>query len=456
MPIYEKTIKKCINCYNRKFPIACFASSHNIVVGEQNPPSSRAARSSHKKAQSYTEQESKKSIYPILSIDGGGIRGIIPATMLVEIEKITREPIANLFKLMGGTSTGGILTLGLSKPHEDGSGRPQYRAQDLVEVYTQEHGRIFQRRKKPKPPSDLGGLERIFWPLFNSYEYKSPLPFFTEKLGNATPLSSALIDVLITTNTVEEVSKKFMGVGINGGFFGWSFISGLAGRPTPGIFSHDSIPKTIHIYTNKGLKTISYSLTQLERAYTRSNFSRSPESFLFPRPYFINYVHKSDSFMDYVAQVTSAAPLFFPPVQSSNPALKHEVFLDGGCLQNNPAITCVLESLDKGYERNDLFLLSLGTGDAPDPSPSIDFKAASFSMWFNITQPDYRTDYILRDILSPGAYHRLQYSFKNQGPALDDTQPDTIQLLENCGKELVEENKDSIRNICKVLKPDSI
>lgn len=51
---------------------------------------------------------SQTSIYPILSIDGGGIRGIIPATVLVEIETITKKPISQLFHLIGGTSTGGL------------------------------------------------------------------------------------------------------------------------------------------------------------------------------------------------------------------------------------------------------------------------------------------------------------------------------------------------------------
>ena len=57
----------------------------------------------------------------VLSIDGGGIRGIIPATILEHIEKMTHKPIAKLFDLIAGTSTGGILALGLTKPDADGS-----------------------------------------------------------------------------------------------------------------------------------------------------------------------------------------------------------------------------------------------------------------------------------------------------------------------------------------------
>lgn len=73
----------------------------------------------------------------ILSVDGGGIRGIIPAIILAEIEKRIRKPISEIFDLMAGTSTGGIVVAGLCK--KDEKGKPQYLANDLVKFY-QEYG----------------------------------------------------------------------------------------------------------------------------------------------------------------------------------------------------------------------------------------------------------------------------------------------------------------------------
>ena len=58
------------------------------------------------------------SLFTILSIDGGGIRGIIPAMVLADIERRTGRRIAELFDLIAGTSTGGVLALGLSVPEE--------------------------------------------------------------------------------------------------------------------------------------------------------------------------------------------------------------------------------------------------------------------------------------------------------------------------------------------------
>ena len=89
------------------------------------------------------------ALYKILSIDGGGIRGVIPAVLLTEMEKRTGESISSLFDLIVGTSTGGILAAGLVAPaslgHESASPGPKFKASDLLALY-EEHGKdIFKR-----------------------------------------------------------------------------------------------------------------------------------------------------------------------------------------------------------------------------------------------------------------------------------------------------------------------
>jgi predicted acylesterase/phospholipase RssA len=51
-----------------------------------------------------------------LAIDGGGIRGLIPALVLAEIEARTGRPIATMVDLIAGTSTGGIIACALTRP----------------------------------------------------------------------------------------------------------------------------------------------------------------------------------------------------------------------------------------------------------------------------------------------------------------------------------------------------
>src|ERR1700733_2495589 len=54
--------------------------------------------------------------FRILSIDGGGIRGVFPAAYLSEFENrfLSRRSIASYFDMIAGTSTGGIIALALA------------------------------------------------------------------------------------------------------------------------------------------------------------------------------------------------------------------------------------------------------------------------------------------------------------------------------------------------------
>ena len=77
----------------------------------------------------------------ILSIDGGGIRGILPARILLEIEKRTGRSIAETFNFIVGASTGGLLALGLGIPRS-GSNQP-YTAAEMFDFYQSKGPEIF-------------------------------------------------------------------------------------------------------------------------------------------------------------------------------------------------------------------------------------------------------------------------------------------------------------------------
>jgi len=85
-----------------------------------------------------------KQTIRLLTIDGGGMRGLIPAMFLAALEERAGKPAAQLFDMIAGTSTGGILALGLAKPDAAHPGRPQYRARDLIDLYKVEGKRIFK------------------------------------------------------------------------------------------------------------------------------------------------------------------------------------------------------------------------------------------------------------------------------------------------------------------------
>ncbi|KAK9109771.1 hypothetical protein Sjap_017831 [Stephania japonica] len=86
----------------------------------------------------------------VLSIDGGGVRGIIPGIMLGYLESKLQEldgkdaRIADYFDFIAGTSTGGLVTTLLSAPDKDN--RPLYAAKDITQFYLTHCPHIFPRQ----------------------------------------------------------------------------------------------------------------------------------------------------------------------------------------------------------------------------------------------------------------------------------------------------------------------
>jgi len=127
----------------------------------------------------------------VLSIDGGGIRGVIPATVLAEIETRTQARIAELFDLIAGTSTGGVIALGLVKPSSDDETRPQFAASELVDLYEKEGHRIFAR----SPWHHLVALDNLLDEKYESVGIESVL----KQYFGDVPLSKAVTETLITS-----------------------------------------------------------------------------------------------------------------------------------------------------------------------------------------------------------------------------------------------------------------
>jgi hypothetical protein len=87
------------------------------------------------------------SCVAVLSIDGGGVRGIIPGTILAFLEEKLQEidgpdvRIADYFDVIAGTSTGGLVTAMLTAP--DKKGRPLFAAKDITNFYLDHSPKIF-------------------------------------------------------------------------------------------------------------------------------------------------------------------------------------------------------------------------------------------------------------------------------------------------------------------------
>ena len=110
--------------------------------------------------------------FRILSIDGGGIKGIFPSAILayLEQERLQGRSIGDYFDLIAGTSTGGILALGL------GAGLT---ASELLHMYLDEGHNVFPSRRKGL----TGKAKRL---VSAQYDRRPFDKLLAQRLGNKT------------------------------------------------------------------------------------------------------------------------------------------------------------------------------------------------------------------------------------------------------------------------------
>jgi patatin-like phospholipase/acyl hydrolase len=176
----------------------------------------------------------------ILSIDGGGIRGIVAVLMLKALEKKLQRKIVDSFDMFAGTSTGALIALMLC------SGQ-SYSIEDIFQTYLIDSDKIFSKRWQsfngwvsPKYSSDVssayfknvfGDLKtsdlknHIFIPSFDMKTFK-PL-FFTKDKKTHPDIEYYLSDICSATTAaptffspacISSVCKKHEHICIDGGF----------------------------------------------------------------------------------------------------------------------------------------------------------------------------------------------------------------------------------------------
>ncbi|KAJ4813485.1 Patatin [Rhynchospora pubera] len=136
----------------------------------------------------------KGKIVTVLSIDGGGIRGIIAATILAFLESKLQEldgqeaRLADYFDVIAGTSTGGLLTLMLAAP--DKNKRPLLAAKDLTNFYIDHGAKIF-----PHKNAVISDIEMVAGPKYDGKYLHSVIQKYLGQLR----LHDTLTNVVIPT-----------------------------------------------------------------------------------------------------------------------------------------------------------------------------------------------------------------------------------------------------------------
>lgn len=152
----------------------------------------------------------------ILSIDGGGIRGLIPLRILESLESRMAHRGVQLamhecFDLICGTSTGGLIAAGLSAPKTGGSkGEAAATVQDLRNFYEREAREIFAHSISKR----LGRFVTNPFGLFDETYDARPLERLLKDRFGWTSLASALTHVVLTAYDIENRKAVFMTNGL--------------------------------------------------------------------------------------------------------------------------------------------------------------------------------------------------------------------------------------------------
>ncbi|MHC5820229.1 MAG: patatin-like phospholipase family protein [Nostoc sp.] len=365
-------------------------------------------------AQILTQEESPETMntearpkYKILSIDGGGIRGIIPALLLSEIERRTQKPIFSLFDLITGTSSGGILALGLTKPRlssdvSDNLPLAEYTAEDLLQLFIEYGVEIFY---EPLFERLLGPLEDIF--LQPKYPSESKEEIFRKYFGNA-PIENNLKEVFVTSYDIEQRIPIF--------------------------------------FTN-----------QLEKQQIESkNFQKLCGGF---------------SLLDAALATSATPTYFAPHriVNPHNSGIAYTL-IDGGVFANNPAHLAILEAqisskrkAQKLLNTEDILVVSLGTGSLTSVYPYKEVKNWGLLQWarplLNIVF-DGGSEVVageLEQLFEPSDqeaksfYYRFQTLLDSELEEIDNTKLQNTRQLQAIAHRLISQKSQQIDELCSLL-----
>ncbi len=333
----------------------------------------------------------------VLSIDGGGIRGIIPAVVLAEIERRTDKPICELFDLITGTSAGGILALGLTMPGTDG--KPKYKAEELITLFQQKGKKIFARSFARVLPF----VRNIVGAKYSAKGIEGVLKEYFEEAR----LKDALTDVIITSYDIE--------------------------RRVPFFFKSKWVQERGPSYD--------YPMWQIARAT-----SAAPT-------YFEPCRIEATDLSEYYALVDGGVFANNPAMCAYAEAMTRYISRDGSAQTN--ADDCLMVSLGTGeltrrvfYDQAEGFSDTLNKGWGllkwAQPIISVVFDGVADSVHYQLEQ-----------LLPPSGgvrhYYRFQRLLQQGDDALDNASDKNVRNLRLVGRDIIDENSPKLDQLCKRL-----
>lgn len=341
-----------------------------------------------------------KEVIKILTIDGGGVRGLIPAIVLETLSKeINNKPFYKCFDLISGTSTGALITLLLSIPNanistilknntipknnNDFDAKNKDLMKLIIDLYEHESNKIFNNNF---------GLYKKIRQLYSS-KYKNT--YFNKLLknyfGNAK-LSDALTNILIPVLDMSTMDAFF--------------------------FKH--------------------------------------------RPKYYKYKNDYDFYVKDIALSASAAPTYFPAM--SVKSINHDrsfCFVDGGLFANNPSLCAYIEAKKIFPDAKKYVVISLGTGQIKRSYKCDKVKHWGVFGWVNpfnnvplltsfMHAQDRSCHHMIKNLPDVDIY-RLNPNITGCNIEIDSTNSISIKKIKDLSYKYLNKNDSIIKKISKIL-----
>ncbi|CAG8727927.1 2110_t:CDS:1, partial [Dentiscutata erythropus] len=419
----------------------------------------------------------------ILSIDGGGFRGLIPAIILSEIEKRVTDEIkkrvtdeikkehqdvdircADLFDIMAGTSTGSIIALSLSIAEKNN--RPKFNAESIVNFY-KEHGydvfpaysnfnKVWSKTDKSSTTStekEFIKVEENIKNITDVTEKKTDV--ITEKktdviiknktdatIKNETDATiKNKVDATITENktdiTISTASKNTTIM---------AYLEAFAVANNPWMPKY--LPKPFEDLLEQSFKQTKLKDTINDMIVIIPSYDiTNSEYILFTN----NNIEHKELFMKDVIRASAAAPTFFPAKQIGT-----NYFIDGGVFSNNPTVVAYLEA-KKMYPNSKFVVVSLGTGYYKEPLEC--YKNCGIVQWlkplinllFNSEVDNHDT--IMKHFakFDGTRYFRIQLQLTKDDNTIDDASEKEAIKLTKLAYEAIDDPKNNFKEIIDLL-----
>lgn len=356
--------------------------------------------------------ENKKEIRYILSIDGGGMRGIVPAHLLSKINDILKEdgtdrPLYSYFDLIAGTSTGAILALALTVPS----------------------GHTSMQIEKGEP-----------YPVVATRKYKKFFRTYEEEYR------VGLIERSIDVSVLESIYK-------NRGNDIFKTASRNLRKLIGPIFSDKYDPASL-----EGLLFEAYGDAELKDALVPTLItSFNP---LNSKPYLFKSWDSHGYLFREAARASSAAPTYFPPANLLNRSTEEAITLvDGGLALNNPVLAAYSQARQLYPNADEFRVISLSTITISNSFNPVE-EGSGAAAWASTLWKSYAsgTMELADDVaqhIKDLKYTRVWAPVVKKKIRLDNTTPEAINELTDGAEELFRIKEEEIRAYLADLKANA-